>query len=109
MKESKVTLKNKLIGDDLAAARRKGQTYNKMFAKQREEDFKKGALSKEAYKAGKAYELYTPKEVRDAYKSDPRYFESRAKEGASKVMKKSETVKSAPSRANGIEKKKKQK
>ena len=102
--ERDARMKKHVIGDDLAAARRRGQTYNEMFAQKREEDLKEGILSKEAYKAGRAYELYTPKEVRDAYEADPQYFESRAKEGVSKGMKKGGSVKSASFRADGIAK-----
>lgn len=102
--EHNARMKKSVIGDDLAAARRRGQTYNEMFAQKREEGLKQGILSKEAYKAGRAYELYTPKEVRDAYEADPQYFESRAKEGTSKGMKKGGAVKSASSRADGTAK-----
>ena len=98
--EHNARMKKSVIGDDLAAARRKGQTYNEMFAQAREEGRKKGILSEEAYKAGRAYELYTPKEVREAYEADPQYFEGRAKEGAPKKMSKGGKV-SASSRADG--------
>ena len=76
--------KKQIIADDLAAARRSGRTYNQMFAEAREKQFKEGQLKEDAYKAGKALELYTPKEVRAVYDADPEYFEKRAKEGMKK-------------------------
>ena len=54
-----------IIKDDLAEAKRQGKTYNQMYADTRKEQYKKGMLSKEAYDKGRAYELYTPKEVRE--------------------------------------------
>jgi len=90
--------KKQVIADDLSAARRSGRTYNQMFAEEREKQRKSGQLREDAYKAGRAYELYTPKEVRAAYDADPEYFDKRAKE-----MKKGGSVKSSVSkRADGI-------
>jgi len=88
--------KKAVIGDDLAAARKQGKTYNQMFADEREQQRKEGKLREDAYKAGRALELYTPKEVREAYDADPEYFEGRASKG----MKKGGKV-SASKRADG--------
>lgn len=89
--------KKTVIADDLAAARKSGRTYNQMFAQERDKQYKEGKLREDAYKAGRALELYTPKEVREAYEADPAYFEQRAKQG----MKKGGVV-SASKRADGI-------
>jgi hypothetical protein len=63
--------KTAFIKADLAQARRRGQTYNEMHAEERESGYKKGALSKAAYDAGRAYELYSPAEVRKEVDSWP--------------------------------------
>ncbi len=89
--------KKLVIADDLAAARKRGQTYNQMFAEEREKQRAAGQLREDAYKAGRALELYTPKEVREAYDADPEFFDSRAKQKMAKGGK----VKSASARADG--------
>ena len=90
-------LKKAVVAADLAAARKSGRTYNQMFAQEREKQYKEGKLREDAYKAGRALELYTPKEVRETYEADPEYFERRAKQG----MKKGGAV-NASKRADGI-------
>ena len=60
-----------LIKQDLAEARRQGKTYNQMYADTREEQYRKGQLSKSAYNKGLAAEMYTPAEVRKEVDSWP--------------------------------------
>ncbi len=54
-----------IVESDLAEAKRQGKTYNEFYADERESQYKKGMLSKDAYKKGEAYELVTPKRVRE--------------------------------------------
>jgi len=60
-----------IVESDLAEARRQGKTYNQMYADEREKQFKSGMLSKEAYNKGLAYELATPKQVREIVDNYP--------------------------------------
>jgi hypothetical protein len=101
-KDARLTQRRKAtIALDLEEARKRGQTYNQMHASEREKGRKSGLLNEDAYKAGKAYELRTPKEVRAEYDKDPQYFE-RAKK--TKEYAKGGAV-SASKRADGIAKK----
>ena len=49
---------------DLQRARDKGMTYNAMYKKQAAEDAASGNMNAAAVKAGRAYELDTPEDVR---------------------------------------------
>jgi hypothetical protein len=71
-------LKKSIIADDLAKARKLGKTYNEMYKDEFNKQVKEGILNPSAVKAKKAYELYTPKEVRKVYESDKEYFEKMA-------------------------------
>lgn len=60
-----------IVESDLAEARRQGKTYNKFYSDEREKQYKSGMLSKKAYDQGRAYELATPKEVRNIVDNFP--------------------------------------
>ena len=60
-----------MVESDLAEARRQGKTYNQMYADEREKQYKSGMLSKDAYDKGLAYELATPKKVREIVDNYP--------------------------------------
>jgi len=93
--------KKAIIADDLAQARSKGQSYNEWFSQRRKEQLKDGFLTKEEYKQGIASELYTPKQVREAYEKDPEFFE-KAKDKNTVKKAKGGKVSSASKRADGI-------
>ena len=94
--------KKALIADDLARARASGKSYNEYFSQRRKEQLKQGALTEDEYKKGIASELYTPKQVREAYEKDPKFFE-KSKEQDNKTIKKAKggKVSSASKRADG--------
>ena len=92
--------KKAIIADDLAQARAKGQSYNEWFSQRRKEQLKDGFLTKDEYKKGIASELYTPKQVREAYERDPDFFE-KAKNKKTVKKAKGGTVSSASKRADG--------
>jgi hypothetical protein len=92
-KERSERYKKETISFDLAAAKKRGQTYNEFFKQQREKQMKEGMLSASAYKAGRAYELYTPKEVKEAYNKDPQYFETETRKRIERERKLKEEMK----------------
>ena len=63
--------KRAVIAMDLAEARKQGKDYNTMYEDTYQDNVRRGILNKDAVKAHRAYELYTPKEVQDTVDSNP--------------------------------------
>ena len=52
---------------DVEEARKKGESYEKFFEDTRKDQLKRGALNKAAYDKGRAFELYTPEEIKSEF------------------------------------------
>ena len=58
------TIKKTLIKQALTEAKKQGKTYNQMYEDEFKASVKKGELNSDAIKNYRAYERYSPKEVR---------------------------------------------
>jgi hypothetical protein len=66
--------KKAIVKMDLATARKQGKDYNTMYEDTYQDNVRRGILNEKAVKERRAYELLTPKEVRDIVNANPGAF-----------------------------------
>ena len=71
--------KKAIIKMDLDTARKQGKDYNTMYEDTYKDNVRRGILNEKAVKERRAYELFTPKEVRDTVKANPGAFKQGGK------------------------------